>query len=96
MKREKGKKIGRVTINGVPWVLYHDDLSGWSDHHERQVWVEKRLKGKSLLGTVIHEIMHAQNPDLSEPRIDARANELTEIVWGFCHARGDKGFRVAH
>jgi hypothetical protein len=84
-----------LTINGVPWSLTHDDLSGWCDNHERQLWIEKRLRGKALLGIIIHEVLHAQNPDFSEERIEERTTELTEMVWRFCHARGDKGFRVA-
>ncbi len=54
------------------------------------VWgmnVDPRLQGKSELETFIHEALHAQAPSRGESAIDARAKELTRLLWRLGYRR---------
>ena len=63
---------------------YKADGLAWPDH--RTIAIDKRLKGHRKLETIIHEIIHIQNPKWPEIQVLARATELCNILW-------DAGFR---
>lgn len=57
---------------------------GQCDYTQRTIRIDDRLHGVDLLDTLIHELIHARWPDLSE---DAVA-EFSETVSGVLDAEG--------
>lgn len=51
----------------------------WTDR--RTIAIDERLSGKDYLDTVIHEVLHVQNPKWPEITVEARAKEMAEILW---------------
>lgn len=58
---------------------YKADGLAWSD--DRTIAIDSRLKGKRHLETVIHEIMHIQNPKWPEIMVEGKAKEIADILW---------------
>lgn len=65
------------------------DAYGICDYATRTIKLRSGLVGLDLLDTILHELLHARWPDLSE---DAVA-EFSETVSGFLYA---EGFRQGH
>ena len=53
---------------------------GQCDHRRQEIRVYKDLPLVAQIETVIHEVMHAQQPDLSEEAVTRRARELTRAL----------------
>lgn len=51
----------------------------WTD--DRTIAIDKRLKGKDRLETIIHEIIHIQNPKWPEIMVEGKAKEISDILW---------------
>lgn len=67
------RKLGRELAAGI---------AHWNDHSgETTIEIDSRLTGKELLDTLIHEILHLQNPSWSEKKINKHSREITEIIW---------------
>ena len=56
---------------------------------ERRIRIDKTLDEKTLLETLIHEFLHAANPDKNEEWIEDPAEELTELLWKFGYRRSE-------
>ncbi len=69
---------------GKPNVYY-----GEAYYLENLAVIDKRLYGKQHLGTLIHEIMHLQNPDWSENKVTRLAKQMTNLIWEFEYRRVD-------
>ena len=63
------KKLGRSKAYGQ---CYAD---------ENLIEIDSRLTGKTHLNTLIHESLHAANPDWSETKVNTLAYFLAEILW---------------
>lgn len=46
-----------------------------------EIWVKRSLKPKDLMDTVIHEVIHAIRPELSEEAVLETANVITDALW---------------
>lgn len=68
------KKLGRNQAHGLSWVK------------ERLIQVDSNVRGKDLLETLIHEILHCQNPKWPEIQVIGHSKEMTELLW-------EQGFR---
>lgn len=68
------RKLGREQAHGL---AYTDD---------RKIIIDSKLKGKDLLETAIHEVMHCQNPKWPEIKIIGHSKELSDLLW-------EQGFR---
>ena len=58
---------------------YKADGLAWTD--KRTIAIDKRLKGHRHLETVIHEVLHIQNPKWAEIMVQGKAKELADILW---------------
>ena len=63
------RKLGREKAHG----------QAWKDH--RIIEIDERLTGIDYLDTVIHEVMHVQQPDLPEKAVASNATEMARILW---------------
>lgn len=63
------KKLGREKAAGLAY------------KEERVIYIDPTQKGVMLLDTVIHEIIHCQQPDLSEEAVTEFANEMSDLLW---------------
>lgn len=79
-------------IAGLRWLLRFTRLRGqaagwaqWPDEKtpqvERKILIDERLKGRSLLETIIHECLHACCPQLSEETVTAAARDIARVLW---------------
>ena len=71
--------LGHYKAAGLAWV---DD---------RTIAIDKRLKGIERLETVVHEIMHVQNPKWAEIMVDGKAKEMSLILWQMGYRLVDNG-----
>jgi hypothetical protein len=67
--RIKIAKLGRQKADGM---AFKDN---------RLIYLDPRLKGVGLLDTAIHEILHCQQPDLSEESVTANAKEMADLLF---------------
>ena len=49
--------------------------------NKKLIETDSRLKGRKLLTTIIHEIMHLQNEDWSESKVERLSTEMGKILW---------------
>ena len=68
------KKLGR----NKAWGLAYKEKG--------EVHIDERLKGKDLLDTLIHELIHILQPDLIEEKVEFLGTQLAEHLW-------DQGYR---
>ena len=62
-------KLGREQAHGL---AYKED---------RVIHVDPRLDGGDMLHTIIHEIIHIQNPKWPEIKVQGHAKEMFDILW---------------
>ena len=61
--------LGNYKAHGLAW------------KEERTIAIDKRLRGIDELETLIHEIIHIQNPKWPEIMVEGKAKEMAEILW---------------
>jgi predicted SprT family Zn-dependent metalloprotease len=80
------------TLAGVRWLLRFTRLrgnaAGWAylpdaknPQMKRKILIDDRLKGRSLLETIIHECLHACFPQLSEETVTEAARDIARVLW---------------
>jgi len=52
------------------------------DGEEFSITVDTRLKGRDKLDTLIHELLHAEHPDMSEEDVERTATNIASVLWG--------------
>lgn len=72
------EKLGRQWADGL---AYCDD---------RAIKIDSRLKGYNLFYTLIHEIMHIQNPKWSEIKVEGHSKEMALLLWEQNYRRVDQ------
>jgi len=45
------------------------------------IYIDERLKGVQHLQTLIHEIVHIQNPKWSEIKVEGHSAEMAKLIW---------------
>lgn len=65
----KFAKLGKHKADGLAYV------------ENRKVIIDERLTGVELLETILHEVTHIQQPDLSEEAVLKYTKETAEILW---------------
>ena len=63
------KKLGRWKADGLAW------------NEDNVIEIDSRLKGFELLETIVHEIMHIQNPKWGEIKIQGHSKQIAELLW---------------
>jgi hypothetical protein len=77
-------KTRRVWIGGARWRLLRcrvpDTIWGDCDYSTNTIRVSKALHGEDLLNVLLHEMIHARWPDLSETAVEEFADTLAGIL----------------
>lgn len=62
-------KLGKQKADGLAYV------------ENRKIIIDMRLTGVELLETILHEVAHVQQPDLSEEAVLEYSKETADILW---------------
>jgi hypothetical protein len=88
----------RITIAGKYWTLTSADIPGFDGLAEnspnvknKHIWINRNTKGKDLLDTVIHEVVHCFEPRWDEHTVLQFGSELAEILWKLGYRSEDLG-----
>jgi hypothetical protein len=65
----KFSKLGKYKADGLAYA------------EKRKILIDMRLTGVELLETIIHEIIHVQQPDLSEEAVLEYSKETADLLW---------------
>ena len=65
----KFRKLGKYKADGLAYI------------DKREIVIDNRLVGAELLETILHEIAHVQQPDLSEEAVLEYSKETADILW---------------
>lgn len=81
-----GGSMPRVTveINGDDWQVYTTRLQGFYGlccYDTKTIQIHSGNRGKVLLDTTIHEIMHAQFPKMKEREVSMRSTQFADVLW---------------
>jgi len=70
----KYRKLGREGAHGLAW------------KEDGVIEIDSRLKGVERLETLVHEIIHIQNPRWAEIKVQGHAKQIAKILF-------DEGYR---
>ena len=79
--------VKTATFRGKPWRVELDSTyDGFCDAPEhddggRALYVDKRLTGKRRLVVLIHEALHAENPELPEDVVERSGESIGRFLW---------------
>ena len=62
-------KLGKHKADGLAYI------------ENRKILIDMRLTGVELLETILHEVAHVQQPDLSEEAVLEYSKETADILW---------------
>lgn len=60
---------------------------GLCDWTSKTITIADRLTGESELDTILHELLHACQPDLAEDTVDETATDIARILWRLGYRR---------
>jgi len=84
-------KIQTHRFNRIRYKVYVDTLKGATDigkHPERTLLIRTdKVSERQLLGTAVHEALHACNWDASEKKVDRTAKDLSRFLWRLGYRR---------
>lgn len=63
------RKLGKHKADGLAW------------EETKTIEIDERLNGFAYLETVIHEVMHIQNPAWSERKVVIHSKEMARVLW---------------
>lgn len=58
-----------------------DALTG-SDSTDIDIWIYHKLRGRAKLDVLIHELLHAEHPTMSEADVTRTATNIMQVLWG--------------
>jgi hypothetical protein len=73
----------------IRWVNNLADNFGICDYEKKEIRIEKGQQLATELDTVVHEILHAALPDLSEASVYDTANSIAEALVKLGYIRKD-------
>lgn len=76
----------RIVVCRVPRTIYGD-----CDYESKTIRVSRDLHGEDRLNVILHELIHARWPDLSEEAVEEFADELAGIVYAHGYRHDDEG-----
>lgn len=80
-------KVRTATFRGKPWAIdldsTYDGFCDAPEHHDKKriLYVDERLTGKRRLTVLIHEALHAENPELPEDVVERSGESLGRFLW---------------
>ena len=78
-----------ITVKFGKLGKYKADGLAYAD--KRKIIIDSRLTGVELLETILHEILHIQQPDLSEEAVLRYSKETAEVLWKIGYHLTDSG-----
>ncbi len=81
------KRLKRIKVTYEK--LGKEQAWGIANDHKRTIRLDERLKGLKHLEVLIHEVIHIQNPDLSETEVLQKAREMAKVLWAENYRRID-------
>lgn len=77
----------KVRLNGETWKIIRRSraqdapkLDGYVLRNKPYIYIDSRLRGKPLIETIIHELMHARWPDLDEQAVTEAAEQFASVL----------------
>ena len=61
----------------------------WGEADDDTIYIDPRAKGKKLMETAHHEMLHVIFPDMDEKTVMLAAKELTRNMWKLHYRRID-------
>ena len=55
-----------------------------------EIWVKRTQKPIDLMDTIIHEVLHAVRPELSEEAVLSTATTIAKVLWKFNYRKQNK------
>ncbi len=68
--------------NGKTIKIQVAKLDGLYEQDAGLITIDKRLRGREALETLLHELLHAELPSLSEKQVTNTARSQARAVWG--------------
>jgi hypothetical protein len=56
-------------------------LQGLWEEDVGTITIDRRLRGRGFVEAVLHEVLHAEQPRLSEDAVERTANSQARAVW---------------
>ena len=81
-----GGERWRIRVCPVPVSIFGD-----CDYQTKTIRVSDKLHGEDRLNVILHELIHARWPDLSEDAVEEFADELAGIVYAHGFRHKDEG-----
>ena len=67
--------------NKMPWDFERKrKVEGWCDLDKREILIWDKLKGEDRLRVILHELRHAEQPDLDEEIVDHISTDSARIL----------------
>lgn len=73
----------------IPRHKIHGDVDGLAFPGEKKIVLQDYLKGYNHFYTLIHEIMHLQNPKWPEMKVRGHSEEMAKLLWKQRYRRVD-------
>jgi len=71
-------------IAGQEWLIRFARLrgkaAGWCEYDKHKILVDTKLSGVPLLETIVHEVLHAEFPWLTEASVTESAADIAKIL----------------
>lgn len=76
----------RITIRGVKWWLRESTKKmqscwGWCDIDKATITLCRSLRGRKRLDILVHELLHAEFPDLDESVVKQAGTDIANVLW---------------
>jgi len=84
------KRMLRINIGGKRWFIWfvrsreipadRDGDCGYAGS-KPSIRIRRSLKGRRALNVLVHEVLHASRPELSEEAVTETANDIERVLW---------------
>lgn len=76
------------TLDGTEWLLRFTALKGQAygytysqDAASPRIIIDSRLRGRKRLEVLVHELLHAMNPTISEEHVTQQGKDIARVLW---------------
>jgi DNA-binding Xre family transcriptional regulator len=71
----------RLGRSGKLWRIRSQSLAGICIWRSRELIAAKDQRGRELLDTLVHELLHAELPGLKHGKVRRVAESITRMIW---------------
>lgn len=87
----------KIFVRGEEWTILDRRMRhyGWCFYSYdgtdpvNEIWIRSDIVGREALNTIVHEVIHGCQPDLSEAAVDEIASDLETILWDLGYRNED-------